>query len=138
MLSGIDDFVRDCMLPGSGVTPGHPEQIVVNIRRGDYYSDPSFRKQFGFPIETYVRKAMTQAIAEGGTPRSIHVVSDGPEWCRQHLDWLSQFAPVTHEDETRRTPESDLRVVAGAQRLIITNSTFSYWAAYIGDGLHLT
>lgn len=136
LLHHVDDFVRDCMLPGSALKAADHDELTVNVRRGDYYSDPVFRAQFGMPVETYLREAVMRAVSERGLPSAFHVVSDGVAWCRENLSWLAELAPVTYEDETRRTPVSDLFRVAGSRRVVIMNSTFSYWACYIGDVLH--
>lgn len=135
-LAGMDEFVHRYLLPGSGIGKGQANELVINVRRGDYYSDPVFRAQFGIPVEVYLREAVQAALAQGGDPSGVHVVSDGVGWCRENLSWLHEVAPVTFENEEGRTPVSDLRRVAGAERVIITNSTFSYWACYIGDALH--
>lgn len=50
--------------------------------------------------------------------------------------FLGEIAPLRYADENGRTPVSDLQIVAGARRVVLPNSTFSYWAAYIGEVLH--
>lgn len=65
---------------------------------------------------------------------SIHVVSDGIDWCHARLGWLADYAPLTFADG--ETPMQNLVTVATARRLVLTNSTFSYWGAYISNVLH--
>ncbi len=65
------------------------------------------------------------------------MVSDGLDWCREHLGWLDdRVEEVSYADGA--TPQRDLMEVASSARLVITNSTFSYWAAYISNATHGT
>ncbi|WP_170219220.1 alpha-1,2-fucosyltransferase [Nocardioides litoris] len=110
-------------------------EVVINIRRGDYYSNPQFRRTFGFDIVDYVGNAWTE-LCEGGSPPSIAIVSDDPDWCRQHL----RLPGVCQADTRYVGPADGILVswatVARARELIITNSTFSYWAAYVAGHRH--
>lgn len=112
-----------------------PETVVINVRRGDYYSKPAVRGIYGFDIDAYVRSAVAMA-AEQRPIRDFLVVSDGLDWCRARLGWLADHAPVRWSDEYPRTPMSDFRTLAAAQRLVLANSTFSYWGGYVSNALH--
>ncbi len=131
-------FIRRRVLPVpglAGITPKavDPRRVVVNVRRGDYYSNPTFRARFGFNITSYLRAAFEQA--EWGDISGIHVVSDGLDWCRDNLGWLRDIAPLTFAAEGEG-PMANLREVASSRRVVLTNSTFSYWAGYIGGVVH--
>lgn len=134
MLVLLDEFIQEILLPGADFQAGDPGELVVNVRRGDYYSNPAFRAEFGIRLEPYLDAALSSIT--GDSPTRVHIVSDDVEWCSRNLAWIKDLAPLTFEDPNSRTPMSDLRRVAGARRLVITNSTFSYWASYIGDTLH--
>ena len=133
----LEDFIRDDLLPGSAVSPAtdsYDDAIVVNVRRGDYYSVDRHRAQFGMNQEKYLRSALAEAVRTQGPVGRIVVISDGLDWCRDHVnDLLSEFAPVEYEDGDIA---HDLKAIIHAKRLIITNSTFSYWGGYIGDVLN--
>lgn len=130
----LPDYVRDAVLPGSPFTQdpgGLDDALVVNIRRGDYYSVPEHKAEFGMDQVGYVREALRHV---GDVPGRIIVISDGLDWCEDHLDGiLSEVAPTTYEDGDL---VHDLRMLVHARRLILPNSTFSYWGGYIGDQLH--
>lgn len=84
--------------------------------------------------EKYLRSALAEAVRTQGSVGRIVVISDGLDWCRDHVnDLLSEFAPVEYEDGDIA---HDLKAIIHAKRLIITNSTFSYWGGYIGDVLN--
>lgn len=71
------------------------DALVVNVRRGDYFSNPKHLQEFGFDTESYIAAAVSRSVDEGGTPARITIVSDDPGWCRDHLSWLTDIAPVT-------------------------------------------
>ena len=136
--SDVQDFVRDVLL-GSGLGL-HPDDrgaghVVVNIRRGDYYS-PKFASRFAFNIPPYLEVALARSIAVGGPAESVHVVSDDIAWCRAHLETLfsARGLHVTYQPPDSG-PVGDFAALAGARRLILTNSTFSYWGAHVSNTL---
>ncbi|MDP5227698.1 MULTISPECIES: alpha-1,2-fucosyltransferase [Arthrobacter] len=136
--SQLSVFVREQLLPGSPLHDGgsgRQGQLVVNVRRGDYYSVEQNRQTFGINIPAYVSTAVATAMDDGWLPSSILVVSDDPGWCRENLHGiLGATAPVSYRPP--KDPIGDLQALIHAERLIIPNSTFSMWGGYIGDELH--
>lgn len=134
----LHGFVGDCLV-GTSLVPGpspDPTSVTVNVRRGDYYATPHFRGTYGFDIAAYVDLALAKA-ATGCRIDRILVVSDGLDWCRLKLDRvLREHAEVVDYVADTDTPQDNFRVVATSQRLIGTNSTFSYWGGYVGNVLY--
>ncbi len=134
------EFIKEWLLPaplldGVESTPFvDPKCLVVNIRRGDYYS-PEHRGEHGFDVESYVRLAVERSFDRDGPVERIHLISDELDWCRRRLDWLAAFARVTAA-EPYDTPARHFRDLSSARRLIITNSTFSLWAAAVSNVVH--
>lgn len=124
----LQAFIRDALAPGIPIA--HDDALVVNVRRGDYYAQPHLRERYGFDQVGYLREALELA---GPTAR-IRLVSDDPEWCRENLDALlrGHASDVAYEP---RGALGNFLAVAGARRLIGTNSTFSYWGGYIAGAL---
>lgn len=135
-VEAVERFVRSVLLAGnpSSSTRVQDDLVVVNIRRGDYYADADTRRQYGFDIASFVRSAVEQSVSRDGLPERFVIVSDDLDWCRQELQWLQSVAP-THFPTTSG-PVEDFSIVSAARRLVITNSTFSYWAAHVGNVLH--
>lgn len=121
----LSSFALECLV---GIVPAPAaDQIVVNVRRGDYYTGDAAQR-FGFDQVGYLRAAL--ALAGADRHDGVLVVSDDPEWCQAELSQLLgatagtvAFAPA---DPLRNFCE-----VAGARRIIGSNSTFSYWAAHV-------
>ena len=126
--SALNNFVIEMLAPG--IPPGDPETVVINVRRGDYYSDPVLRARYGFDQRGYIAAAL-DAI---GSTEVVRVVSDDPRWCRSNLGELldSRASSVTYDDAD---PVSNFLTIAGARTLIGTNSTFSYWGGHVSTAL---
>lgn len=114
----------------------HGADLVVNVRRGDYYSDPRFRERYAFDVSDYVERALLTSAARSPIHR-LHVVSDDIRWCRGALDGvLHDHARHVSYDEGGTSPLQDLATLAASPRLVLANSTFSYWGGYISGVLH--
>ena len=130
----LNDFVRRRLL--GAFSPSTVDTVVVNIRRGDYYDDPAVRGYFGMDLNAYLRAAVPRVL-EQRPAGELHVVSDGLDWWRVRMGWIEEElgVPVTFDRETA-TPLENLVDVATSRRILMTNSTFSYWAGYIHDVLY--
>ena len=139
----LERFIRTVLLTGPALQnvkescrDDDAPSVTVNVRRGDYYDNPDFKALFGFDVQSYVRTAISEVERTTGPLASVLVVSDGIGWCRQHLDWLGDHAPSLYFEGSENGIQSNLRRLAEARRLIITNSTFSYWGAYLSNVVH--
>ncbi len=133
------NFVNEVVIPGSPMSePGFvdvdPDLLVINVRRGDHYSVPAIRGEYGFDVDAYLKEAMRELVATQGSPSQILVVSDGPQWCRARLGWLADYAPVNYPPEDAGAV-ANLMALARANRIVMTNSTFSYWGAHLSNAL---
>ncbi len=140
--SELQSFVRAMVLPSRAFaeslrpTLAARSTLTVNVRRGDYYADPAFREMYGFDVEAYLRIAIAGAAERDGPVDRIHVVSDDVGWCATALPWLADHAPSVTYSSPSDGPRGHLLDIASARRLVLTNSTFSYWGAYISNVLH--
>jgi hypothetical protein len=125
----MDAFISECLAPY--IRADDTGMLLINIRRGDYYSDPGHRARYGFDQLGYVQDALTRV---GPVDRTL-IVSDDPDWCRENLLEMVQAASEI-VDFADREPVSNFRAVACASRIIGTNSTFSYWGAYVSGVVH--
>lgn len=107
------------------------DTVVVNVRRGDYYSNPVHRGNYSFDIAEYVKVAVKSSRELAPIGRFV-VVSDDVAWCQLKLSWLQDEATVSWFDGAEG-PAADLARLAAARRLILANSTFSYWGGYLAQ-----
>jgi hypothetical protein len=135
----LEGFVRDYLLDSpllGDVTPTDDDgPLTVNVRRGDYYSVPRFRGLYSFDVAEYLRVAVPDSVAAHGPVGTLRVVSDDPEWCRLKLTFLAEYADRVEHLEAGR-PHEDFRALASSRRLVLANSTFSYWGAHVSNVVH--
>lgn len=105
--------------------------VVVNVRRGDYVTNEANWHNYGFDVHDYVRVALDRSVEVGGPIERILVVSDGIDWCEAHMGWLAERCHVLDFEDSRQPPEVHLALLADAPRLVLANSTFSYWGGYL-------
>ncbi|PPF29237.1 MULTISPECIES: alpha-1,2-fucosyltransferase [unclassified Rathayibacter] len=136
----LADFVATMLLPPGGpftalAAAARPAaDLTVNIRRGDYYSVPAFRGRYSFDVVEYVDAAL--ALAREREPvRSVLIVSDDLDWCRVKLARVLEGLEVRFPGAGTPVPQQ-LALLAASRRLVLTNSTFSYWGAHLGDHVH--
>lgn len=143
--AGRAAFVRDWLLPSPALAGletsdlAGGDVLTLNVRRGDYYSNPVHREEFAIDLATYLRLAVTAALATDGPVRRVHVVSDDQAWCREHLAWLADVAAEVTHPGPDEGPIDNFRDICSSRRLVISNSTFSIWgAAVAGTALGAT
>jgi hypothetical protein len=132
-----DALVRDVLAPGpirpvalAQPATTTPRTLVLNIRRGDYYAHEGFRHLYGFDVEAYTHEVLRRASALADLD-AVEIVSDDVPWCRDVVERLrgdAQWSVSGHDD---RDPVRDFTMVSQSNLIGLTNSTFSYWAAYM-------
>jgi len=125
----LQSFVNSCL--ADDVDPGPRDRVVINVRRGDYYKNAEMRRRYGFDQVGYVSAAMELFTDVG----EVLVVSDDADWCREHLGGLLRER-IRNVSFAAPDPAANFLAVAGARRIIGTNSTFTYWAAYVADAMN--
>lgn len=127
----LELFIRDCLLSREFIDAmREPDAttLTINVRRGDYYSDPELRSVYGIDVDAYLRSAIDRIGARD--LRRVVVVSDDPEWCGAHLAWLEDVGPL---EVASAGPLHHLATLASARNLVLSNSTFSYWGGYLAS-----
>lgn len=93
------------------------EVTVINVRRGDYLHYPTYH-----PVVSpeYIHKALTLV------PSNQYIVaSDDIPWCKEHLN----ISNVIYLEGWK--VHEQLWIMAMCHHFIISNSSFSWWAAYL-------
>jgi hypothetical protein len=104
----------------------HPNSIAVHVRRGDYLRIPVFH----VCDETYYRQSMDEIRARVPDAR-FFIFSDDPEWCRDAF--RGKDTEVIDSGAVASNPLHDLHLMSLAGHHIIANSSYSWWAAWLGD-----
>lgn len=131
----LDDFLRERILSSKtfassveqATNDSKNDDLLINVRRGDYYS-AEFEPNYGINIGTYIRDSLDKFDDFD----RVRIISDDISWCRANSDLF----PKNHElifGGNVSGPFGDLASIAVAKRLILPNSTFSYWGGFLSD-----
>ena len=99
--------------------------VAVHVRRTDYLKQPIFQ----VCDSHYYREAMGKMRAEIPGAR-FFVFSDDPEWCR--AEFREADEDVIDLGQAAANPLCDLHLMSLASHHIIANSSYSWWAAWLG------
>ena len=102
------------------------ESVAVHVRRTDYLYHPAFQ----VCGDDYHRRAMDEMRNRVDKPR-LYIFSDDPEWCRTTFTDPDQ--EVVDSGPGSTNPLHDLRLMSLASHHIIVNSTYSWWAGWLGE-----
>ncbi|RYD37257.1 MAG: alpha-1,2-fucosyltransferase, partial [Verrucomicrobiaceae bacterium] len=101
-----------------------PGSVAVHVRRTDYIGNPNL----DLCGMDYYRTAM-QRIRESVEATRFHVFSDDPAWCRSRFQ---ESDCEVLDQGPDNMPLADLHLMSSASHHIIANSSFSWWAAWLG------
>lgn len=106
------------------------ESVCVHVRRGDYVSNARIAAAHGALSLDYYAAAVERLAARVAAP-SFFVFSDDLAWVRGHLKLPgpTQFVDAA----AGLSPAVEQRLMASCRHFIIANSTFSWWAAWLGE-----
>ena len=103
------------------------ESICISIRKFDLMDDER-EKIYKVCDEDYFHKAIN-IMTERLEQPVFYVCSNDTDWVKEHFDFNS--AKVVYENGLD-APQVKLMIMAKCKHFIISNSTFSWWAQYLG------
>jgi hypothetical protein len=102
--------------------------VSVHVRRGDYVADAKVNAVHGVCDVGHFRRAV-QALLERADVDRYFVFSDDLAWARKNLRLPR---PAVFVDGHAQAPEIDLFIMTHCLHHIGSNSSFSWWAAWLG------
>ena len=103
--------------------------ISVHVRRGDYVTNASANDVHGLCKLNYFSSAV-EFVLKSSKEKSakIYVFSDDIEWCKSNLKLDYECIYISGQENA---PELDMHLMSLCKYNIISNSTFSWWAAWL-------
>ena len=102
--------------------------VCLHIRLGDYVNDPTIRQLFYVCDAGYYQRAVQAALEQLECP-VFFAFSNDPDTARQipfpeqaNIVWMPEGEAV-----------SDLQLMAQCRHFIMANSSYSWWAQFLGD-----
>lgn len=106
------------------------QSVAIHIRRGDYVDIAFFLENFGTCSLGYYQNAfnyLNQRIKE----LEFFIFSDDPEWAEVNLSFIPRATVV--KNNLGVSDYEDFRLMKECKHFIIANSSFSWWAAWLGE-----
>lgn len=119
-LSPESSRIRDRMLNSSS--------IAIHLRRGDYITtQPMAARNLSL---NYYRECVLKQL-EHRSDSEVYVFSNDIPWCRKNLMLPCPIHFIEHTNNN--TAYEDMWLMTAAECLVIANSTFSWWGAYLAE-----
>jgi hypothetical protein len=103
--------------------------VSMHIRRGDYVANAKAQATHGSTDLAYYQRALDEVRARSDQDPVVYLFSNDPDWVRENMKLDAELVPVAINDG--RTAHEDLRLMSLCDHNIITNSTFSWWGAWL-------
>lgn len=103
--------------------------VCIHIRRGDYLLERNRTKLELCTLDYYKRAAAF--IGERIKAPNFFVFSDDPVWAQENL--VLPYPIFFMDDYNAERAYEDLRLMSACKHFIIANSSFSWWAAWLGQ-----
>lgn len=126
--------LRHAAIAGVNVQNGAEERIAIHMRRGDYLKMKT-RKFHGLIDRDYFVSAVRHISSVTGI-RSVVIVSDNLEEAYAVLFGLLSsegFSVIPHNQQSEW---NDLGILANSAAVVMSNSSFSWWGAYLAYKQH--
>lgn len=102
--------------------------VGIHIRRGDYINHPVYKDICTYD---YYEKAIT-LIKERIPAPVFYIFSNDILWCKENIEKLLANCKVVYVDWNRAEGSyRDMQLMMACKTLVIANSSFSWWAAYL-------
>ena len=108
----------------------HQVNIGVQIRRGDYITNPKTKSKLGAQsLDYYV--SYIEMLRAKFPESAIYVFSDDITWAKDHLSAV--FNEIYFAEGKDFNAESDLQMLTQCHHFVLSNSTFGWWGAYLSN-----
>ena len=121
-----EEFIRKFFRTNLNCEQGDRTKVGIHVRRGDYlqFSDVHYVQDI-----SYYEKAMDLIKEQNKDPVTFVIFSDDLAWCKQQS--LFQQANCTFCEESNEI-ECLKQMISCERGFICANSTYSWWAAFLG------
>ena len=101
--------------------------LGVHVRRGDYLQPGQQSSNLSALSIDYYKSAI-DLVRSHCSVSKIVIVSDDPQWCR------SKFRGKEFSFSSNVSTVHDFKLLNSCDHVVISNSTFSWWAAWLKTG----
>ena len=106
--------------------------VGLHVRRGDYLSAPSFN---GICDLDYYKKGIAEILRDG-EHHCFYVFSNDIPWCKENIEPLVGGHEIVYVNgNTGKNSCWDMFLMSYCRNLIIANSSFSWWGAFLNKNV---
>lgn len=136
-----EDIRRDFTFKKSIIKPAqeimslirNTNSVCIQVRRGDYVSNATVAKVHGLSSKEYFTKGIEYIESRVRQPYYF-IFSDDIEWCVDNFNFLNNVFFVEKEISAYNATNSDvLQLMTLCKHFVISNSTFGWWASWLGS-----
>lgn len=122
-LGGTNSIVMD-MIKNS-------KSVCVHVRRGDYLKIKDESHVSRLCSFNFYKECIDHIAEKIGKDITLYVFSDDPYWVQKN--WRFQYETIYVCHNSDADAHEDLRLMSSCQHFVVPNSTFSWWAAWLGQ-----
>ena len=104
------------------------ESVSLHVRRGEFVTKSGYREIYDLCNLDYYEQCIKYIVERVKSPH-FFVFSDDIPWVKEKLKISFPVTFVNHNDAS--TDYEDMRLMSQCQHNIISNSTFSWWGAWL-------
>jgi hypothetical protein len=102
------------------------QPIAIHMRRGDYVR---LREEFGvLDVQYYID--LISSLTEKNI-RPIWIFTDSPELVRKEIKGTNLQDAIIIEPPSESSPNESMLLISRCNTIVMSNSTFSWWASYL-------
>ena len=107
--------------------------VGIHVRRGDYLNEPEF---YGICGLNYYEKAISNLLNDGKL-HTFYIFSNDMNWCRDNLAPLLEGHEIVYVTNNKGKDSCwDMFLMTYCKDLIIANSSFSWWGAFLNKNVN--
>ena len=103
--------------------------VCIHVRRQDYLGGAG--RHLGFVGADYYRRAAETLLGQVKGPH-FFVFSDDAQWCADNLRLHGHVSIVQQDSSAGDLTAIDFALMTMCEHFVIANSSFSWWAAWLG------
>jgi hypothetical protein len=110
------------------------ELVLVHVRRGDYVSDSKTNKHHGVLNPLYYQKAILTLKSKCLDKKIKYLLaSDDMDWAKENVGNLLPQENIEFLSSSTLPDYEEMMLMKECDHFIIANSSFSWWAAWLGE-----
>lgn len=130
-LEQLNKFIEIYLIKNIQPIAIHPSELCINVRRGDFFEKGN-SSIYGYDQVGFLKHVFEHHVVPSYF-KNIKIISDDMSWCKKELIFLRNYTDELMFPDLKNPIEDGFLEVIHSRILILSNSTFSFWAAYISN-----